>query len=103
MVGNKYCVPITLLNPINKIIGLITFIKFITSSYPFPKKIGTNAFETEITPNIIGNAKKNTTLNDFFMYSFIFSFSPLANVFAILGNITVPSEVITAINTFIIF
>ena len=102
-VGNRYCVPVTLLNPINNIIGLITLISIATLSYPCPKKIGTNVLDTEIKPNIIGKDNKNTILNDFFIYSATFFFSPLAYVLAILGSITVPNDVITVKSIFIIF
>ena len=58
---------VKLLSPINKIIGLIIFIKIATFSYPCPKHIGTNSFETANIPNIKGNANMNTILNDFFI------------------------------------
>ena len=102
-VGSKYCVPVTLLNPINNIIGHITFIIVDTFSYPFPKKNGTNASETEISPIINGNANKNTRLNEFFIYCFTFLLLPSANVEAILGNITVPKDVIKESNILTIF
>lgn len=102
-VGSKYCVPVTLLIPIINIIGLITFIKITTLSYPCPKNNGTKTFETAIIPNIMGKLSKNTTLNDFFMYTDTLSFSPFTKLLDILGSITVPSEVIIASSIFIIF
>ena len=54
-----------------------------------------------IIPSVIGNAKKNTNLKDFIMYSFNFLVSPLANTFAILGTITIPNEDTIVNNTFI--
>ena len=67
VVGNKYCVPVTLLKPISNKIGLIILINIATLSYPCPKNTGTNDLDTAITPKIIGNANKNSILNDFFI------------------------------------
>ena len=59
--------------------------------------------DTDIIPNIIGKDKKNTILNDFSIYFLIFFFLPFAKLLAILGNITVPNDVIIVNNIFIIF
>ena len=54
----RYCHPIILLAPINSTIGLSKVNNTLTFSYPFPKKIFTNGYETADIPKIIGRESK---------------------------------------------
>ena len=68
-----------------------------------PKNHGTKVFATDITPKVNGIPKKNTKLIDFAKYSSTFSLLLLDKTLAILGVITVPSDVISVYESFKIF
>ena len=67
------------------------------------RKFGTKDFATLLIPNINGIDIINTKLNDVCKYFPIFLLSPSANVLAILGTITIPSEVTSVKSNLITF
>src|SRR5574344_1564730 len=95
LVATRYCIHITLFNPITIIIILKTTSRFATSLKSGPKNHGTNFDEILIKPNITGNAiiqiKANDSLKQFLSSSFL----PAIKELAILGKTTVPKAVTT--------
>ena len=64
LVGKRYCLPITLLIPINKMIGDVIIINIDTFSNPSPKNHGTKLIDIPAIPIIIGDPIKKTNLNE---------------------------------------